>query len=441
MARLSRFRRSRADRQAGLLVLAGLAVFVGGVYVVVVLGGGMLIGRTSSPSLALSVLATAIVALAFEPAQSRLERLAADLVRGGKPSPYDVLSRFSETVTGSYASEELPARMAKVLADGTGAEWAQVWLSVNDQLTLAAIWPPERADASDHTPPGGSEPTGRRALEVRQAGERLGVLRLQERERQPLTPVEERLFAGLAAQAGLVLHGARLRAELSLRLAELSARAEELRESRERIVDTQDAERKRLERDIHDGAQQHLVALAVNLRLAQTLARRSPERASQVLAEQGEAARETIATLMSLSRGIYPRLLSEQGVAPALRSAAATSALAVEVTEVSVGRYAPAVEAAVYFCCLEALQNSAKHSGADRVDVHLDGTGDSLVLTVDDNGAGFDPALVAAGAGLANMRDRIDSVGGRLTVGHGPHTGSRVRAAVPAARVPQPRAG
>src|SRR5688572_19136749 len=94
MGRLSRFRRSRADRQAGLLVLAGLAIFVGGVYVVVVLGGGMLIGRTSSPSLALSVLATAIVALAFEPAQSRLERLAADLVRGGKPSPYDVLSRF-----------------------------------------------------------------------------------------------------------------------------------------------------------------------------------------------------------------------------------------------------------------------------------------------------------------------------------------------------------
>ena len=278
MGRLSRFRRSRADRQAGLLVLAGLAIFVGGVYVVVVLGGGMLIGRTSSPSLALSVLATAIVALAFEPVQSRLERLAADLVRGGKPSPYDVLSRFSETVTGSYASEELPARMAKVLADGTGAEWAQVWLSVNDQLTLAAIWPPD-ADTSDDTPPGAHEPAGRRALEVRQAGELLGVLRLQERERQPLTPVEERLFAGLAAQAGLVLHGARLRAELSLRLDELSARAEELRVSRERLVDTQDAERKRLERDIHDGAQQHLVALAVNLRLAQTLARRSPERA------------------------------------------------------------------------------------------------------------------------------------------------------------------
>jgi signal transduction histidine kinase len=441
MGRLARFRRSRGDRQVGLLVLLGLAAFVGTVYVVVVLGGGMLVGRTSSPSLALSVLATAIVALAFEPAQSRLERLASELVRGGQPAPYDVLRRFSETVVGSSASEELPDRMAKVLAEGTGAEWAQVWLGVNDELLLAATWPPEEAVRSDPTTPGVTEPVGRRTQEVRQAGELLGVLRLQERERQPLTAVEERLFAGLAAQAGLVLHGARLRAELSLRLGELSARAEELRVSRERLVDTQDAERKRLERDIHDGAQQHLVALAVNLRLAQTLARRSPERASQVLTEQGEAARETIATLMSLSQGIYPRLLSEQGLGPALRSAAATSPVAVEVTEHSVGRYAKAVEAALYFCCLEALQNAAKHSGANRVAVHLDGTGDRLVLTVDDNGAGFDPALVAAGAGLANMRDRIDSVGGALTMGHGPRGGTRVRASVPAARVPLPRAG
>jgi signal transduction histidine kinase len=439
MGRLRRWRRSRADRKAGALVLAGLAVFVATVYVVVVLGGGLLIGRTSSPSLGLSVLATALVALAFEPVQSRLEGWASRLVNGGRLSPYDVLSRFTEAVTGSYASEEVPARMAKVLADGTGAEWAQVWLTVNDRLLLAATWPPEGGDGSEGTPPAGPESPGRRALEVRQGDELLGVLRLQEREGQPLTPVEERLFSGLAAQAGLVLHGARLRAELSQRLAELSARAEELRVSRERLVEAQDAERRRLERDIHDGAQQHLVALAVNLRLAQTLARRSPERAAQVLAEQGTAARETIQTLMSLSRGIYPRLLSEQGVAAALRSAAGTSPLPVEVTDTAVGRYAAGVEAAIYFCCLEALQNAAKHSGARHVHVHLDGSGDELVLTVDDDGTGFDPVHVAVGAGLTNMRDRIDSVGGHIELRRGPGGGTRVHASVPAAQVPQPR--
>jgi hypothetical protein len=107
-----------------LVVLGGLAGFVVGVYVVVVLGGGALIGRTDSPSLPLSVLATAIVALGFGPVQARLERAATDLVHGGTPTPYDVLSRFSETVTGGYATEELPARMSMLLAQGTGAEWA-----------------------------------------------------------------------------------------------------------------------------------------------------------------------------------------------------------------------------------------------------------------------------------------------------------------------------
>ena len=352
-----------------------------------------------------------------------------------------VLSRFSKAVTGSYASEQLPARMAKVLADGTGAKWAQVWLVVQDRLTLAATWPPADADRVDDEVPGGPEPAGRRDQEVRQAGELLGVLRLQERHGQPLTPVEERLFAGLAAQAGLVLHGARLRAELAARLTELSARAEELRVSRERLVDAQDGERRRLERDIHDGAQQHLVALAVNLRLAQTLARRAPERAALVLSQQGDAARATIETLLSLSRGIYPRLLSEEGVVAALRSAAGTSPVPVEVTEHAVGRYAAGVEAALYFCCLEALQNAAKHSGADHVNVHLDGAGDRLLLTVDDNGTCFDPALVAAGAGLANMRDRVDSVGGDLTLESRPDGGTTLRALVPAAQITMPRTG
>ena len=158
--------------------------------------------------------------------------------------------------------------MAKVLAEGTGTQWAQVWLMVQGRLALAATWPAV-VDADD-LPPGDHEPPGRRVLAVRQAGEVLGVLRLQENVRRPMTAVEERLFAGLAGQAGLVLRGVRLRAERAERLAELSARAEELRMSRELLVDTQDAARRRLERDIHDGAQQHLVAMAVNLRLAQT---------------------------------------------------------------------------------------------------------------------------------------------------------------------------
>jgi len=433
MALLARWRRSRRDRQAALLVLGGLSGFVATVYVVVVLGGGALIGHTSSPHLGLSVLATAIVALAFEPVRRRLEAVATRVVHHGRPSPYDVLSRFSEAVTGSYASDEVPARMAKVLADGTGACWAQVWLMVNDDLVLAATWPP--AIEADPAPPGAESAPGRRALTVRLAGEVLGVLRLQERERQPLTPVEDRLFAGLAGQAGLVLHGVRLRAELAARLVELSARAEELRVSRERLVDTQDAERRRLERDIHDGAQQHLVALAVNLRLAQTLETRDPERAERVLSEQRAAAEAAIETLVSLSRGIYPPMLGAVGIGPALRAALGASPVRVTVVEEQVERYAADVEAAVYFCCLEAVQNAAKHSGGDQVTVTLRGVDDRLELDVSDDGCGFDPARVAAGNGLANMRDRVDALGGRLGWSAGPGGGTRVRGWVPAAPV------
>jgi signal transduction histidine kinase len=426
-----------------VLVITGLVVFVITVYVVVVLGGGVLIGRTSSPSLPLSVLATAIVALAFEPVQSRLERAAEDLLRGGVPSPYEVLSRFSENVTGSYPTEELPLRMATLLGEGTGAAWSQVWLTVQGELTLAASWPetaepvtepPElQADARDSTG------ELRRAVSVRHAGALLGVLRVQERPGVPLTSVEERLFTGLAAQAGLVLRLAGLRAELAARHAELAARADELRLSRERLIETQDAERRRLERDIHDGAQQHLVALAVNLRLAETVAARSPERAAKVLEAQSEAAREAIDTLTQLSRGIYPRLLADEGMVPALRAALAISPVPVRVEAHNVARLPTAIEAALYFCCMEAVQNAAKHSQASRVTVTVSTQDESVRLTVDDDGEGFDVSSAEPGAGLANMRDRIDAAGGQLEMRSTPGAGTRVDVLVPLAHVPEQR--
>jgi two-component sensor histidine kinase len=384
--------RTRHERRARAVVLAGLGVFVVGTYVVVVLGGGALVGQTDSPSLGLSVLATAVVALGFEPVQARLEAAATRLVRGGTPSPYDVLSRFSETVTGGYATEELPGRMAMLLGQGTGAEWAQVWLTVQDRLTLAATWPPDAA--ADEQPPDPVEAArdatgpGRRALSVRHGGQVLGVFRLQEPAGEPLTTVEERLFTGLAAQAGLVLRLVGLRAELAARHGDLLVRAAELRASRERLIETQDAERRRLERDIHDGAQQHLVALAVNLRLAETVAARSPERAARVLAEQAEAARE-------------------------------------------------AIEAALYFFAMEAVQNAAKHARASAITVTFRRAGQDRVLSVVDDGAGFDAQRaeqVRGGAGLANMRDRLDAVGGSVSLMSAPGRGTSVVAVVGAAQ-------
>jgi signal transduction histidine kinase len=435
MSWLPRLRgRTRHEVLWGTLVLVGLSVFVVVTYVVIVLGGGLLIGRTDAPDLGLSVLATAVVALAFDPVQTRVEAMASRTVRGGDPAPYDVLRRLSGTATGGYPAEELPVRMARVLAEGTGAEWAQVWLVVDDRPTLAATWPPRTVDLTTRE---GSDPfyagdPTRRARPVNHGGELLGVLVVQEREGVPLTVIEERLFLGLAAQAGLVLRGARLRTELELRASQLSVRADELRRSRERLVDAQDDERRRLERDIHDGAQQHLVALAVNLRLAATLAARSPDRADALLAAQEDAATEAVATLVRLSRGIYPPLLEEQGVGAALRSVIAGSGRTIAVVERGVGRYPAPVEEAAYFSCLEALQNAAKHADASTIEVTLTGTAAGLELTVEDDGVGFDPASTPAGSGLANIRDRVESVGGTLHAESAPGRGTCMRALLPA---------
>ena len=418
-----------------VLVWIGMAIFVAGVYVVVVRGGGAIIGRTDSPSVILSVLATAVVALSFTRAQTGVERWATRVLGDRSAAPYDVLSRFSESMPEEESTDDLPARMARLLAEGTGARWAQVWVSVSDRLTLAATWPAD-ADANETAPallPGARDAAGPglRALAVMHGGEPLGVLRLQERPGLLLAPIEERLFTALADRAGLMLRHVAVRADLEVRHGELVERADELKASRRRLIETQDAERRRLERDLHDGAQQHLVALTVNLRLAQTLSRSSPVRAAALLGPQADAATVAIETLASLSRGIYPSLLSEQGLVAALRSAVATSAVPVTITADGMVRLPATVEAALYFCCMEAVQNAAKHSGASTLVVRLSDDAARTRLVVTDDGNGFcHSSGQSSGAGLANMRDRLDAVGGVLTVTSLVGTGTTVTALV-----------
>ena len=418
------------------LVVLGMTLFAVAVYVAVVRGGGALIGDIRSPHLGLSVFATAIVALGFEPVRRRLLAVAARLAPGGRAAPYDVLARLAAEA-GADPIDEVPARMARLLAEATGAAYAQVLLRIDGRLVPAATWPPGAAGAA--VPPDPAEPTdasgGRRVLVVRHADDVLGVLVVREHDRQRLTPLEERLFEGLAGQAGLVLRSVRLRAELAAQLRRRAQRATELQASRERIVAAQDEERRRLERNIHDGSQQHLVALAVNVRLARTLIARTSDRAPAVLAQVATAAEETIDTLSDLSRGIYPRVLFETGLAAALESAVKASAVPVALTVEELGRLPQEVEAALYFCCLEALQNAAKHSRAARVVAAVRRVPDGAELVVCDDGVGFSPDSVGSGSGLVNMRDRADAVGGEVRLTARPGGGTVVAVRIPYARM------
>ncbi|HEV8565017.1 MAG TPA: sensor histidine kinase, partial [Actinomycetota bacterium] len=228
----------------------------------------------------------------------------------------------------------------------------------------------------------------------------------------------------LAAQAGLVLRNARLTEELRARLVELQA-------SRQRIVAAQDEERRRLERNLHDGAQQQLVALAVKQRLVESLVTRDPDKAAILLGELQSDTASALDNLRDLARGIYPPLLADKGLAAALESQAGKAAVPTTVEPDGIGRYPQEAEAAVYFCSLEALQNVAKYANASRVRIALREEGGTLAFTVEDDGTGFDPTTTPRGAGTQNMADRLSALGGTFEIRSAPGEGTTVLGRVP----------
>jgi signal transduction histidine kinase len=394
------------------LVYGSLAVFITAVYVGIAVGIGALIGGGGKPNLGLSILATAIVAVGFQPVRERVQRVANRLVYGKRATPYEVLSQFSERVAESYATDDVMPRMARVLAEGTGAQRADVWLRSGSVWRDAAVWPVDAAAFAPMPADDGNLPAsggGDRVVEVRHQGELLGALSVTKRAGESLTPVEESLLSHLAHQAGLVVKNVGLTADLQMRL-------DELRASRQRLVGAQDEERRRLERNLHDGAQQHLVALKVKLGLAEMLLDRDPVKAQTTLVQLKTDADEALETLRDLARGIYPPLLADKGLTAALESQARKAAVEVTVHGDGIGRYPREVEAAVYFSVLEAMQNVQKYAGASRVVIRLREEPDRLAFAVEDDGCGFDIATVSRGSGLTNMEDRLDALGGSLHV-------------------------
>jgi signal transduction histidine kinase len=407
------------------LVYGALASFITAVYVGIVVGIGTLIGSGGQPNLVLSIAATALVALAFQPVREWIERFANRLVYGQRATPYEVLAQFSHRVAGAYANEEVLPRLARVLGEGTGAASASVWIPGEGQKVAAATWPV------------GARPVplqqANRVIAVRHQGEQLGELAVLKRGGEPVTPVEEKLLADLAAQAGQVLRNVRLTADLQARLEQISTQAADLRESRQRIVAAQDAQRRRLERNIHDGAQQHLVALAVKLRLTAVQARRDPEGARPSIAGLRQQTKDALETLGTLAAGLYPPVLRERGIAAALSAHTVLTTVPVEVIEQVNGRYSEDLEAAVYFCCQEAIQNAVKHAQASHITVRVNDRDGALQFEVSDDGNGFDPSTARAGAGMQNMRDRMAAAGGSLEVDSRPGGGTAVRGRIPTA--------
>jgi len=412
-------------RQA--LVYGTLVVLISVVYFVTVVSVGSRLGQLPRNDPAAGVAVGAIVALAFQPVRRRLQRLANRLVYGKRATPYEVLSEFGRRMSSMYASEDLPLRTAQVLAEGVAADRATVWLRVGDELRQAASWPAGGEGPKAMPLRNGDLPSiggVADAVPVRYQGELLGALAVAKRD--PMSATEHRLLSDLGQETGLVLKNARLTAELVQRLDELQA-------SRQRLVTAQDTERRRLERDLHDGAQQNLVALKLKIALAKNLAATDPQKAQAALDELTGEANEAIETLRELARGLYPPILAQDGLIAAIEAQARRTSLPVEVEGGPLPRYPQPTEASVYFCVLEALQNVVKHAGATKATVCFEAQRDRLVFSVSDNGRGLDPARARSGSGMQNMRDRIEVVGGELQVESSPNTGTRVIGSIPLA--------
>jgi signal transduction histidine kinase len=405
------------------LVYGALAAFITAIYIAIAVGIGTLVGSGGQPNLWLSIIATIIVAVGFQPVRERVQKIANRLVYGSRATPYDVLTAFSEQVADTYAADEVLPRMARVLQEGAGAESATVWLRGAGVIRPAATFPEAEArleplPMSDGVIP--DLPGTTMSVSVDHQGHLLGALSVVKRRGESLTPTEVKLIDDLAHQAGLVLRNVGLAAELQERL-------DELRASRQRLVQAQDEERRRLERNLHDGAQQYLVAIKVKLGLAEMLAARSPDQAKATVAQLKADADEALETLRDLARGIYPPLLADKGLVLALESQARKATVPVQVESEGVDRYAQDVEATVYFCVLEALQNVQKYASATHATVCLRDRDGALQFEVIDDGTGFVAATAKHGAGLTNMADRLDALGGSLAVSSTPGSGTMIR--------------
>jgi signal transduction histidine kinase len=400
------------------VLYGSLAVFITAVYAALVVGVGTLAGNARSPLLA--ALAAAVVAVAFQPVRQWAGRLANRVVYGRRASPYQVLSDFARRIGGTYSAEGVLPQMAQTVAAGTGAAQVVVWLRVDDQL---------RPEASS----GGSSPAGPlpvaghqlprlpgsdTSVPVVHHGELLGAISVTMPKDEPLRPAGQQLVADVASQAGLVLANAGL--------------IEDLRASRQRLVGAQDEARRRLERNLHDGAQQDLVALAIKAQLADVTVDQDPAQAKQILGELKADAAGALENLRDLARGIYPPLLADLGLAAALNAQARKSPVPVTVEADEIGRFPQQTEAAVYFCCLEALQNTAKYAHATHARICLQTQTETLRFTVSDDGTGYDTSHTPLGAGQRNMADRLAALGGRLQVRSVPGRGTTITGHLPA---------
>ncbi|MGH3716697.1 MAG: histidine kinase [Micromonosporaceae bacterium] len=395
------------------LVIGALVLVVTTGYVSLVVGVGALIPAGTGW---LSLLATAVVAVAFEPLRRRAQNLADRLVYGHRATPYEALSRLSAQL--DEAPEELLDGIAATVANAVGATEVVVWVGEEARLLPRAGWPrhpdesgPSRLGELDRGP-------HRHVRPVVHQGTVRGAITLRKPVGEALTLAEGRLLADLVAQTGLVIAQ--------------QQQAQELEATARRIVTAQDAARRRIERDLHDGAQQRLVTMGLELGLLaeQAKATGEPALAARVKDIRAQLL-EATADLRELARGLHPMVLTQAGLETALIMLADRSAIPVRLNVALAGRLPREVEVTAYYVVSEALTNATRHSGAEVITVEVAKVAEGLRVRVSDDGCGG--ARQRDGSGLQGLADRLAAVGATLTIDSPVGGGTQIRTVLPCA--------
>jgi signal transduction histidine kinase len=380
------------------LVFTTMAALVTVGYVAMVAGISPLVRL---PGTVLPLVATAVVAVAFEPLRRRVQRLADRLVYGHRATPYEALSRLSAHLSAPAVG--LLDGICTTVADGVGARQVMLWTGAPDRLRVASMWP-----AIAEPPAHFRTMTELDGTAIVHNGQFRGAITVIKAPGDQLSAAERRLIGDLAAQAGLVL---------------------ELRATAQRLVTAGDQARRRLERDLHDGAQQRLVTVALELGALVQLA---TAQGAAPLAARAEEVRtqllDATAELREMARGLHPAVLTNDGLEAALNFLADRSPVPARLRFAVSRRLPPEVEATAYFVVSEGLTNAARYASATLVRVYAELSSAGLAVEVADDGAGG--ATIHGGRGLQGLADRLATLGAHLTVDSGP-SGTRIRTVIP----------
>jgi signal transduction histidine kinase len=378
--------------------------------------------------LALAIVCTIVATLLFQPARRRLEHLADRWVFGERLGGYELVARLGTTLEHALGAHEVAPRVAATVRLGLRTRWVRV--CVERRTSAGPSLEPIGADGI-----GLHEPASP-ALSVPliHADQQIGTIDCGPKQDGVFQARDHELLETLGRQAALAIRNAALAAELAERLEQIQQQARELAASRTRIVQAEEAGRRRIERDIHDGVQQELVALLAKARLARNQLARDPGLAAATLAELQADARQALEDLRELAHGIHPPVLSDRGLLEAIEAQAARLPVPVHLDTDGLGRgtrYAAEIEGAAYFLVCEGLANALKHAAAGRIEVRLAALPTGLRVEVADDGRGFEPGG-AAGSGLRGLADRVEALGGHLEVVSRPMGGTRLIALLPA---------